>query len=406
MDFSQKYFQPPAPYTDELEAGFSKLRFTPKIEQEYLHYLNGSHLRAATTCAIMGATIWLIFIFYDFLRINSLGPHAFADPVVRAWVTCRLSVMVVLIAALVRLNKTREGYHRVISVAFLCCSSGSSFCAAMIALKDLPSAYHFEAIVIMSAFLPLGLTFYQALGMALLAATISITSYSIIHASGDVEFIVRYSIPLLCAIPVGGIGAYLREYAEREQFLYRAIFRHQATIDPLTGIANRRLFEDHTGARLEQASAQTMPVVVALVDIDFFKQFNDTYGHDAGDQAIRFVASKLAENVTRSSDLVARMGGEEFGIFLCDITLPEARRKMQSIIDDIYGARIEHSASPLSHLSVSMGLTVTTGNDQMADLLKQADLALYSAKSSGRNRLVVADESEEFLYVISGGGHA
>ena len=354
----------------------------------------------------MGSTIWFIFIIYDFIRISTLGENAFDDIRVSAWVTCRLSAMVVFLYTIYRVQASFKNYHLYVFFAFVCCSFGSAFCAAMISMKNLPSSYHFEAIVIMAAFLPFGLTFFQALAAAVLAVIISITSYSLVNWANGIELIIRYSIPLLCAIPVGGIGGYLREYAEREQFLYRSMFSHQATLDPLTGIANRRLFEEHTTQKLKLADRGNKPVVVALVDIDFFKQYNDTYGHDAGDHAIRHVANHLKNHVSRSSDMVARMGGEEFGVFLYNIDEDEARRKLQRIIDDIYAAKLPHRASHMGFLSVSIGMTLAKERESMPTMLKRADMALYSAKSAGRNRLISSADIEDDLLTIANVGHA
>jgi diguanylate cyclase (GGDEF)-like protein len=111
--------------------------------------------------------------------------------------------------------------------------------------------------------------------------------------------------------------------------------REQATLDPLTGIANRRLFEQHTATQMQLAAKEHRTVVVALADIDFFKQYNDTHGHDAGDQAIRATAHRLRNNATRPADIVARIGGEEFGIFLYDISLSDAQKILQRIVDDV-----------------------------------------------------------------------
>lgn len=406
MNLSQPPQSASEPYRLELERGFSKLRFSPPIEREYRAHLSKSHYRAALVCALMGSTIWFIFIIYDFIRINTLGDNAFDDIRVKAWVACRFSTMAVFLYVIYRVRSTFKNYHRYVFFAFVSCSFGSAFCAAMISMKNLPSSYHFEAIVIMAAFLPFGLTFFQALAAAVLAVAISITSYSLVNWDSGIELIIRYSIPLLCAIPVGGIGGYLREHAEREQFLYRSMFSHQATVDPLTGIANRRLFEEHTTQKLKLANSTNKQVVVALVDIDFFKQFNDTYGHDAGDHAIRLVANHLKEQINRSSDMVARMGGEEFGVFLYNTDEEEARRKLQRVIDDIYSAKLLHRASHLGFLSISIGMTIAKEHEAMQTLLKRADMALYSAKSEGRNRLKLAGDNEEELLTIANIGHA
>jgi diguanylate cyclase (GGDEF)-like protein len=375
-------------YQQALDGGFKGLCFSPNIEPDFQIFLRKSHHRAAMICGFVALVLWLSFLLYDYLRIRTLETSLSDDLVVQIWVTCRVSVLLLLFYAVHRVRQPTKPYRHIIFVTFLSCSTASAICAAMVSLKSLPSSYHFEAIVIMSAFLPLGLTFYQALSMALLAASVSTLSYGIVHFGQGLDVMARFIIPLICAIPIGGIGGYLREHAEREQFLYRALLREQATLDPLTGIANRRLFEQHTATQMQLAAKEHRTVVVALADIDFFKQYNDTHGHDAGDQAIRATAHRLRTNATRPADIVARIGGEEFGIFLYDISLSDAQKILQRIVDDVRKAAIPHHGSPLSVLTISIGATQGTHGEIQA-LLKQADKALYRAKSAGRNQLAI-----------------
>src|SRR5690606_17910739 len=129
------------------------------------------------------------------------------------------------------------------------------------------------------------------------------------------------------------IGGYLREHADREQFLLRGMLERFAFYDPLTSLANRRLFEQHMTTVLMHAARQREPVVYGVIDVDFFKQYNDHYGHAAGDIALQRVAGVLAGVAQRPMDMAARVGGEEFVLLLYGIDLDSAKSifaKMQA----------------------------------------------------------------------------
>lgn len=375
-------------HLEQINRGFNRLQFTPELESDFRLHLVTEHRRAARICAMMGMIIWIIFIGYDFIRIGMLPEGSTQDPLVQLWLSIRFTVLGTWIYANYRVRSSTRPYRNLVFLAYLSCSIGSAICAAIIGIKGLPNAHHFEAIVTMAAFLPFGLTFYQAFAMAVIACSFSIAAYGFAHYQEGIAAALRFSIPLICAVPVGGVGGYLREYAEREQFLYRNIFRNQATQDPLTGIANRRLFEQHSQEQLRHADRLRKYVVVAMADIDFFKQYNDTYGHDAGDDAIRMTSQKLRHHITRPNDMVARMGGEEFGIFLYDISLSDAHKLLQRVLDDIRATAFDHQASPIGVLTLSIGLARGSKED-LKDLFRRADAALYRAKSSGRNQLAV-----------------
>jgi len=172
-----------------------------------------------------------------------------------------------------------------------------------------------------------------------------------------------------------------------------AQLERMATTDPLTGIANRRVFDDML--RREQARSSRVPhdAAVLMIDIDLFKSFNDTYGHSAGDATLRSVALAITRTVTRGGDLAARIGGEEFAVLLTQTDLSGARTVAERIRETVAALGIRHSGSPHGHVTVSIGLA-TTGLETIPAsfnlILDSADEALYVAKDNGRNRVEVA----------------
>lgn len=160
-------------------------------------------------------------------------------------------------------------------------------------------------------------------------------------------------------------------------------------IDPLTGIANRREFDERFTQEINTAHRQSWPVSLLLLDIDFFKQFNDNYGHAQGDICLKETAELLKRQPMRKTDLLARYGGEEFIILLPNTATEGAIKLAQEILNSFRGARIPHEHSAIAdHLTVSIGIhTEFNVSKEIAEtLFVRADKALYQAKENGRNR--------------------
>ena len=164
--------------------------------------------------------------------------------------------------------------------------------------------------------------------------------------------------------------------------------------DGLTGIANRRFFEDSYQREWLNAQREQQPLTLMLLDIDYFKQYNDYNGHILGDACLKQIAQLLKKSVSRPRDLVARFGGEEFVLILPDTSQASAIEVVERILQSIRTADICHSSSPLDQrLSVSLGVKTiipTQKNDKMV-FLKEVDQNLYLAKEQGRNGYVIQD---------------
>ncbi len=173
----------------------------------------------------------------------------------------------------------------------------------------------------------------------------------------------------------------------------RKLKRNEAKItrlmltDQLTGIANRRHFDQQIKDELERHLRYQQPLSLVLADIDFFKQVNDTYGHAAGDEVICAFAETLNKN-KRESDFVARIGGEEFIILFPHSNIAQAYAVTERIRTQFFERKYKKINR---HISASFGISCLTDNDTSDSLLKRADRGLYQAKASGKNKVLVAD---------------
>jgi diguanylate cyclase (GGDEF)-like protein len=185
------------------------------------------------------------------------------------------------------------------------------------------------------------------------------------------------------------------QLVDRSEELQQANFklRRLVTVDGLTGVANRRLFDDVLAREWQRASSGGGPLSLILVDIDFFKMYNDTNGHLRGDDCLVRVATTLDTTVTRGADLVARYGGDEFAVILPETDEHAALAVAERMRERVEALGITHPEPAIGgRVTVSAGIAslVRTSASAPEDLLFGADRALYHAKQTGRNRVVAA----------------
>ena len=202
----------------------------------------------------------------------------------------------------------------------------------------------------------------------------------------------------------GGLLAMLRDISTQKQAEERLAeanralaaaneaLRAMAHQDGLTGIANRRRFDELIDEEWRRARREARPLALVLLDVDHFKSYNDTHGHLAGDDCLRRVCHTIAASVRRPGDHAARYGGEEIAALLPATETDGAAAIAASVVDAVASRAIPHPTSPFGRVTVSAGVCAMRPGDRRAtvpDLIQGADLALYRAKLDGRNRVRV-----------------
>lgn len=184
----------------------------------------------------------------------------------------------------------------------------------------------------------------------------------------------------------------LEKSKEQTEMLARELYQ-LSTTDALTSVTNRRGFDEALESEWSRARRLKAPISLLMVDVDFFKTFNDTLGHIAGDECLQRVASALPGYVRRAGETIARYGGEEFAILLPNTTSGEAIEIAENIREGIMKLDVKHPASDVAdRITISIGVhSVTPGQlEDSQQLIERADQALYQAKEAGRNRVHVA----------------
>lgn len=197
-----------------------------------------------------------------------------------------------------------------------------------------------------------------------------------------------------CLIQITDVSmAVARDKKLREQALE---LQTQTFSDGLTGIANRRRFDVHMADEFRRAKRIASPLSLVMIDVDSFKKYNDNYGHQRGDQCLILIATALSRKLGRPCDLLARYGGEEFMAILPDTNADGAALMAESMRAEVEALAVEHAYSDVAkHVTISLGVVtqIPQGHTAVSHLIGAADRALYRAKHSGRNCVVVHGEN-------------
>ncbi len=227
------------------------------------------------------------------------------------------------------------------------------------------------------------------------------------YQKGDIRGGISVTLPFTPHVPltwmifghlaIGLLGVFgIAVFGKKLNDAYEEIKR-QAAIDALTGIPNRRRFSERILAECKRSYRAQSPVSIIMCDVDNFKSYNDTYGHEEGDECLRKIAQSIQKSMRRPGDFCARYGGEEFVAILSDTPENGALVVAEQIRKNVLQLDIKHEKSaPLSRVSISLGVATSVSDRSMScqELVKHADTALYRAKENGRNRVGIFDHSK------------
>jgi diguanylate cyclase (GGDEF)-like protein len=198
------------------------------------------------------------------------------------------------------------------------------------------------------------------------------------------------ALPRHCLVQITDVSlAVSRERKLREMAVE---LESQTLVDGLTGIANRRRFDLHLEDEFRRAKRNVSPISLIMIDVDYFKNYNDNYGHQRGDECLATLAGALSRVLNRARDLVARYGGEEFTVVLPDTNEDGALQVAEAMRAEVEALAVEHAWSGVApHVTISLGVStvVPEHTTKTGTLIHAADRALYQAKRSGRNCVVV-----------------
>jgi diguanylate cyclase (GGDEF)-like protein len=379
--------------TEQLRRGFHGLRFEGELEAAWRRDQFHDRLRYLRINLALLAAISLAVIQLD--RVVA--------PVIARFVPdlARSGVMLPLLLggfAMTFLRRADTWYPRYIAVAMTVALAAMSWISVMAWSQGEPRVVVRLMLAIVAIYFVLGLAFrsaiaVNALGLAAFAAMATAKGMAAVEMA-------HYLATLVIANVICVAGAWNLEHARRTAWLEGQRLAESALQDGLTGIHNRRRFDEHLQRAWAQCVRERKPLALLLADIDHFKRFNDRYGHQAGDEAMKAVAGALAGFARRPFDLAARYGGEEFAVILFDAGREQAERVAAEVMEAVRQLAIPHAdsdAAPVLTISLGVACVAPAARRSWAGLVQLADQALYAAKDGGRNRVVALEQEYEHM---------
>jgi diguanylate cyclase (GGDEF)-like protein len=378
---------PDSPHARQLRAGFPWLTFLPELETEFrrAHFdENLVHTRVNLCLAVV------ITIAFSAMESTVLGPELNRVP---SMIHMLVIIPILLLGLASSFSAQRHRiYPPLAVVATTLLGLGVGAIQIIATLGGTSILFPCLMLTIIFIYFMAGLIFYQAVGANALVMLAYFAAGTALQLPGR-EF--AYDAMAMVAANVFGASViYMHEKTSRMRFLEACLLRELVARDGLTGIQNRRMFDQHIQRVWQQAVREQERVAVLLADIDCFKDYNDRYGHQAGDECLRAVAVSLSQCARRPLDFVARYGGEEFAVVLYEASREYVAEVLTRIQRSIAELNIPHEASRVaSRLTVSIGAAfILPSSSRTHDgLIQLADEALYSAKEQGRNRVVVME---------------
>ena len=382
-----------SPVAEQLRRGFRSLRFIAGLERAYRTEQFRDDVKfLRVSLGIVAASLFVI------LQIEKVVMPGIGSSLPEF---ARLGIMVPALAlafALTFIRRAEVWYPRVMATLF-------PFVLMTVAWIGLWAwglgenrLFPRLIISIIAAYFLVGLPFRSALVAGLLA--IGFYAAAAVYVEMPGLEIANYLCLLSVANMMCGAGAYNMEHTRRTAWLEARLLDEVAQRDGLTGLYNRRRFDEHLGHVWQHGVRENRPLALLFADIDHFKAFNDRYGHQAGDEAMKSVAAVLTHCARRPLDFVARYGGEEFAIILYDTTQAHAAEVADQLLAEVRRLGIPHQdSSAASLLTVSVGIACVqpVARRSSAGLLQLADQALYAAKDGGRNRANLLQEEYEHM---------
>ncbi len=377
-------------YRRELQSGNRWLRFAPEVEQEFRQFLSHTQSANFLSCIWVALAVSLGVAGWDVMRyVQHVQGTAIETRYLLTVVPARL-LSLLMLAGLVLARRRLDAKWLPAAVlatiaVYGICAYATGYLYLQIGAGDAMAA---SILILMTVLLPCGMALRQVLpASAVLIAAYWIISWQLLRPAQWMSFSATASLLMAC-ISMMAFAAYLRERGAREQFLLHRLLEWEAAHDPLTGLANRRSFQRHFEICLAQAQREGKALMLAILDLDHFKLYNDHYGHKAGDRALQQVALVLGHYAARPMDLAIRLGGEEFCLLSYADDPQALRRRMQHLLAQLEGLHIVHAHSPTAPwLTASIGIAQADAADTTDSLFLQADAQLYRAKKTGRNRV-------------------
>lgn len=367
----------------QLDKGFRSLRFSPTLEVAFVNDHQRRRLAFTRTGMLLAAVFYTAFIIVNV----TFGDGGIWTPIAIFRGCAILGVLLMMHVITVVPESWRDGLIIAFYLAF----------ALVLTSIDIQVArsgglQHYEGMIfaIFHCCLFSGLL----LRPCITVIVVMVSTYIGFSAVFDLpsERLGFQALFLILAAMMGAVGVYLTEHRERDNFLRRQMMSIGANFDELTGLASRAAFDRYLRQYLRQAALHDSEMeALILVDIDHFKQLNDTRGHDTGDKCLRLIADMLGSTINGDPEAVARWGGDELIAVMAVDSAVQLESELNDLRAQINNLHMSNPGAPRGVLTVSIGALLIQPAQRLEEklLFRQTDAALYAAKEGGRDQVVI-----------------
>ncbi|WP_457625226.1 diguanylate cyclase [Persephonella sp.] len=371
--------------------------FPEKLEEVFQKYYFAKSIFRIRIMLVFGIIIYLLFGIADFI----LFPHIHTE----LW-SIRSFTIFILIPFILYVFLSKDHFKVYTAYCFISVIAGLSIVGMMFVISPLEAQVYYAGIFLVIFFV------YTVSGIPFIYSSISSLVIILVYLLVDLYFLrsdYKYLISNLfflgSANIIGMIGGYILEYYIRKDFLSSLkIYLDKNELEELTGrlktlsehdeltdLANRRKLKGFFERELKRAVRENFPISVLMIDIDYFKDYNDSYGHLKGDLILKEIGDTIKKHTRRPTDIASRWGGEEFVVVFSNIDEQKAVVLAGDIHADILSKKIPHKSSPFKQITVSIGgySKIPDNTRSIDEFISRADKALYEAKIKGRNRIVM-----------------
>ena len=375
---------PNSPYAKELGPGISELRFAEPLESEYrLAHLRRARFRVRAWFS-WGLVLAIVFCAIQLRRAGLANPISVAQ---------MLHVPCVAVLLWLAWSRHYERYYlRVASflVPLLNALVSLFIAVSFVALPENELAS--EALNLMAIFFFTGLRFRQAVAAAVVTLLAFAAAAVVVRVPPNL--LSESLINIVVIVALGAVVCLESERSHRTSFLESALIGELVVRDGLSGLMNRRAFDEHLGRMWQHALRDQRSLAILMIDIDHFKKYNDEFGHQGGDAALRSVAQTVQGFTRRPLDIAARYGGEEFAAILYDLAphhVMDIAQRLRESVQKLEVRPPDPDRAAAANVTVSVGVAIVTPaiGRTPEGAVQLADEALYEAKAAGRNRVVL-----------------
>lgn len=367
---------------DVLERGRGRWRptlalaFTAELEAAFLRHRADSALWLQRIGILLGTVFYTLYLWHD-----SITNRHYVEPMI--WGTM-MAFAIPGNTALFIATLLRDPWRYTLTIArmgALLHTAGMLLVSCLAAQRGSNAPYEFLIIQLLYDFFLLGLVWSEANVLAFLA--VATAPFLIMLTGQGPNQIFDFAFFVTSTAVLSSMGCHMQERAQRSAWLRAQLLLTMSERDPLTGLYNHRTFYSRGDKLIRQARREGRAVAVLGIDIDYFKRFNDVYGHLAGDECLRRIAAAVSEHARRPLDLAGRLGGEEFAIFLYDTNRAHALSRAEDLREAVKALEMPGKV----RVTTSIGVATATPLDAvtMEAMVGQADVALYRAKHDQRD---------------------